>query len=533
MLTDAGVDSIVIDYSNYMGDGGFSYTKEALTNLLNVFNTIRNEGGDTPYVTLLCTWDAVGSEKAATDFYNDFYKNSEYDRLWFKWEGKPLILAHSGNFSDELKEFFTTRRPFPFYTPVDDENAWPWLSIYPQKPGYTKDNDCEIMSVGVAQNWSSSLDFMSAQDENGNFIARGRSYTSKNQKLLKDPISAEYESEKGLNFQECFDYAIEKDPTALFITGWNEWIAARFLEIPSWANSSKNPVPAFGGFCDVFSTEFSRDIEPTREGNLQDNFYNQLAINVRRFKGSTGKVSDGEQKTIKVDGNFEDWKDIKQEYRDDMSDVSIRNAQGIGKDNVYVNTTGRNDFKVTKVSYDKDNMFFYVSTVSPITSYTDSMWMNLFIRVKGDKAHDKSWEGFQYILNRSNVGEEYTRLERSTGGWNWEVAYDFVQYKVVGSEMELAIPLSALGLDSNKSIDIEFKWFDNMQNEGDALEFYLNGDAAPNERYSYVYKANSESTKGTMDGILKPVYIIPVLIAFAVLAIVYVIILINKKRGKT
>ncbi len=525
MLTDAGVDAIVIDYSNYMGDGSFSYTKKALTNLLDVFNKIRNEGMDTPYVTLLCTWGNTESAKAAEDFYKDFYSDKQYENLWFKWENKPLILANPAELSEELKEFFTVRRPHPFYTPVTEENAWPWLSIYPQDPGYTKDNPREIVSVGVAQNWSSSLDFMSARDSDGNFISRGRSYTSKNQKLLKNPVSSDYESEKGYNFQECFDRAIELDPTALFITGWNEWISARFLQIPSWAAMSKDPVAPFGGFCDVFSTEFSRDIEPTREGELKDNFYNQLVINIRRFKGSGVSKYSSQQKTIKVDGDFSDWQDIKQEYRDDISDISIRNAKGIGKQNVYVNETGRNDFKISKVTYDKENIYFYVNTADPITSYDDNMWMNLFIRVKGDKSHNKSWEGFQYIVNRSNVDTDYTRLERSTGGWNWEVMYDFVGYKVKGSEMEMAIPLYALDIDYKKGIDIEFKWFDNMQTEGDALEFYVNGDAAPNERFAYSF--NTEISKDTDS---KPIYILVIASVLILISVLIVLLMLKKRK---
>lgn len=59
MLNDCGVDGIIIDYTNYMGDDSVNYTKEALTYLLNVFNKIRQECGNTPYVVLMLTWGAV------------------------------------------------------------------------------------------------------------------------------------------------------------------------------------------------------------------------------------------------------------------------------------------------------------------------------------------------------------------------------------------------------------------------------------------------------------------------------------------
>ena len=51
--------------------------------------------------------------------------------------------------------------------------------------------------------------------------------------------------------------------------------------------------------------------------------------------------------------------------------------------------------------------------------------------------------------------------------------------------MQLAIPREALGLKGTDTVSLNFKWMDNMQNEGDAMEFYLNGDCAPNERYCY------------------------------------------------
>jgi hypothetical protein len=56
--------------------------------------------------------------------------------------------------------------------------------------------------------------------------------------------------------------------------------------------------------------------------------------------------------------------------------------------------------------------------------------------------------------------------------------------------MELAIRRSDLGLSSaSKALSIEFKWADNMQQAGQIEEFAINGDAAPNGRFNYVYAA--------------------------------------------
>jgi hypothetical protein len=36
-------------------------------------------------------------------------------------------------------------------------------------------------------------------------------------------------------------------------------------------------------------------------------------------------------------------------------------------------------------------------------------------------------------------------------------------------------------------VNIEFKWNDNMQDDGNIMDFYVNGDTAPGGRFNYVY----------------------------------------------
>ena len=504
LLTDAGIDGIVIDYSNYCVGGVHNesaYSRAALTNLLNTFAKIRAEGGNTPGVVLLLTWDASVNGTALQHFYKDFYSKPEYSQLWFRWEGKPLVLGQSAYVSDELKDFWTYRRPWPFYTPVDGPDEWPWLSNYPQSPGYTDANPAEIVAVSVAQNWSESLDFMSATDADGNYIAHGRSYTyGGDNKLLDNPVSPAYGSEHGANLQQQFDRAIELDPSVLFITGWNEWIAARFLNIPGWVRCSSDPVPAGGGFCDVFSTEFSRDIEPTRQGGLGDNFYNQLAINVRRFKG-TGALPAGQLRQeppadIDLTSSLL-WEGIVPEYRDDAGDTSVRDADGIGKTH-YTNTTGRNDLRVMKVFHTAENLYFYVQTAQALSPDRTGGWMSLFIKTGAGEA----WEGYNYAVNRLAPGE-FATLERSKDGWNWETVADNIRYAVGSDALVLVIPRQALGLGgSDAELRFEFKWADNTcldddvgHGAGDILKFYENGDVAPGGRFNYLYYSGAAATK--------------------------------------
>ena len=54
--------------------------------------------------------------------------------------------------------------------------------------------------------------------------------------------------------------------------------------------------------------------------------------------------------------------------------------------------------------------------------------------------------------------------------------------------MELKIPKSLL-VSVRAVNSITFKWSDNMQLDGDIMDFYINGDVAPGGRFNYLYPA--------------------------------------------
>jgi hypothetical protein len=75
-------------------------------------------------------------------------------------------------------------------------------------------------------------------------------------------------------------------------------------------------------------------------------------------------------------------------------------------------------------------------------------------------------------------------VERCIGNsYRWGSPVD-VQYRVSGNELELAIPRSVLDI-SKLPATIDFKWADNIQQTGQASDFTLNGDVAPNDRFNY------------------------------------------------
>ena len=502
-LYDAGVDYIVFDMTNFYGSGYYNESADNWTtikNICDVYLQMLNEGNNVPKITMLTTWNPVSNGQAITYIYEKIYSNPEYSDLWFRLDGKPLILGNPDYISDpEIRDFFSYRTVNSAYTNSTD--SWQWLATYPQGIGASESSVKEIMAVGVAQNWTDDLAFMSMVDDYGRFIARGRSWTSTNHKMLTDPTSEEYKSEYGFNFQEQFNRALNLDPDMLLVTGWNEWIAARFLQNLGWAGTG-NDLPNMANFADGFTTEFSRDIEMTREGNLGDNFYNQLAENIRLFKGVRSTPSYRQEASISVDGDFGDWDNVTAYFRDTLNDQANRDAQGMGS-NYYVNKTGRNDFKQIKVARDDENLYFYVETTNTISDPVSNFWMTSFFNT----GSDKNWEGYDYALSRSGTTATEMVLERSTGGYNWE-RIKTIPYKVNGNKLEFAIAFADLGLDASNP-EFQFKFFDMLETsdssqltvpfvEGDLLEFYLSGDAAPNARFNYQYKeySVSDSTPG-------------------------------------
>lgn len=69
-----------------------------------------------------------------------------------------------------------------------------------------------------------------------------------------------------------------------------------------------------------------------------------------------------------------------------------------------------------------------------------------------------------------------------------------VGFRFVGSELELALPRTALGITPEQPA-FDFKWADNIQQTGDWSDFTLNGDVAPNDRYNYRAVISSQKSQ--------------------------------------
>ena len=491
MLNDAGVDFLFFDFTN-----GIVY-EDSLLLLLNTMVKMREEGYNTPQIVFHCGDDFVGAANASLtvpQLWTLLYSVDRYKDLWYLHDGKPLILAQERIIqSQEMSKFFTFRRSWAdskqsWYADTHGKGCWPWGDVF-QKPGLSPEGELEQMIV------------MSGFWANGTCGATaGRSFSNG-----KQPDSTDYSfslvndgtSGKGLAYQEHFNNAIEQNPGLVMIVGWNEWWAGRW-ESNSLTNhdgmtvantyqvDSTDPLKR-NYYVDAFNPEFSRDIEPVN-GIYKDNYYYQTALNVRNYKGTRGIPAAFGQKTIDMAGDASQWYAVGPEFRDYQGDITHRNGEAYVSNAKYVNTTGRNDFVVAKVSADADNVYFFAECASDITAAEGTNWMNLFIDVDCDAK--TGWYGYDYIINRSQNGdkasvEKFATTEKNAE-WSLSSAGE-AEFKVVGNTIVIKVAKSVVALGDT----FDFKWADNSVSDGkEILQFLDLGDAAPNGRFNYRYTTN-------------------------------------------
>ena len=469
MLTDAGVDVIIIDVTN-------SFWYEATVNkLCRTYLMMRRSGNPTPQIAFIAS---SGAASCVPALYKAFYTNPEYDDLWFRWDGKPLLLCPEKDYGTAINSYFTMRHCW--FDPnneldwnfkdVDGEGKWVWGDYYPQTPG-KKNGKPEEISVMPATHAH---------------MGYGRSHQAERGEPALGYFPSEEESGKGTYFKLQCERALEVDPPFVFITGWNEWVAQRQINgSPITWNKFMGKTIAKGGtyFVDQYDHEFSRDLEPVADG-FTDNYYYYMVDFIRRYKGIDWPAASSANDGITIDGDFKDWSAVKSEYADNTGDITHRNHFGWGSVGQLVNKTGRNDIHVCKVATDEKNLYFYVRTVSDLSPYSDKDWMRLFISVDGSEK--PSWEGFHFAVNNKVTSDKATTLQSCGGGWKWIDAAS-LDYRAEGREMELSVPLADLGITDARDFTISFKWIDNAAGDGDVLTCMKDGDSAPNSRFRYVF----------------------------------------------
>ena len=471
MLADAGVDAIAFDLSN-----GFDYP-EARRAVFEAFSEVRAAGGETPQIVfwLPFYWEARKSRNTNMRYelirlWRDVYKANYHPELWFRWQGKPLIVCHP-SYADpgyeeglkmgvraapipaaggpeearEIRAFFTFRKPFPTGHGLpkthDRSGHWTWRQIFPQGVALDPDGKAEEISVSVSQNFNATRTIAASEPD---------CFTRAHQNGADDPTPENLA--RGLNFQEQWERALKVDPRVIFVTGWNEWTAGRYRE---WEGSTTAAV-----FPDNFDAAHSRDAEPVK-GFWGDAYYWQLVSNIRRYKG-VREIEPVRSRPILIDGSFEDWREVGPAFRDTPGDPVKRHAKLLGKAGRVDDDSGRNDIVEAKVSVDAGRICFYVRTADSLVHGEAGNWMLLFVDADADAK--TGWLGYDLTIRPAAPQKD-------------------VSVSIGACEIELSVPLERFGGKLPRHMD--FKWADNCLEKNDWSDFTLHGDAAPNDRHNF------------------------------------------------
>lgn len=478
MLVDAGVDFLFFDATN-----SFHYPTRVEV-IMREIDRREALGMKSPKLAFM-----VHSNPATTaeNIYNQFYKDSKYDKYWYEYEGKPLLLGDKAEISvtlvPGLMDRFTFRNSWAWMKGAKADE-WSWLEFYPQKPGWTNTYNSvlgntvkktEQISVSVAQHATTKV---------------GKSYHNGKQPAY-DKYGLCKETPYGLYFQEQWNQAIAVHPPIVMVTQFNEWIAQRFVvrSEKEFGDIRPGGTPAIGEsyFVDVYNAEFSRDLEPSTHPLIRDNYYLQLVSNARKYRGVNKIPVPTVNIPIDIAGDFSQWNAESVEYRDEKGDAVYRSAVQTPE------TLDRktNDIIVSKVTKDADNLYFYVKTLEALSDFeTSKYWMRLFLNT--DTCYTTGWGGYDYMVYKDASNGKYSLMKNVNNKFEWKVVAS-VDFKVSGNEMHLCIPKSALGL--TKDCDIDFKWADNItDNNPDIMTFISDGDVAPDGRFNYRYKGSSLPT---------------------------------------
>ncbi len=541
MLADAGVDVIIFDVTNAVrywdewevtckvmqqmnADGNkvpklcfWAFNGPVITVVQDLYEKIYKEE---KYKDLWFNWDGKplllyngNSELDANQKGLKKHPNPNYDSLAITDSAHPhyndpdYTEEFYLDYTKEVKEFFTLRTMWWGYYEwggkrfVGTEDNWSF--------GYNLDDEKvkalsteELLSTHKGKREQAAVTVAQHPVTMGSSgIGVGKSWSRKTgQPALNEfdmPIptyipwmndTVENPERYGIYFQERWDEAIEADPEFIYINDWNEWTAGKYFpdgeggitfepraHTVNWLGRD-NPFL----FVDQYNAEFNRGIHPMK-GGYTDNYYMQMAQNIRRYKGVRPiPVNHGYQK-VKIDGEFEEWNKIEVEYRDTKGDVFHRGHPGYGGLH-YTDNSGRNDIIASKVAVSKKDIAFYAETNQDLTSHQDENWMLLFI--DADNNPETGWFGYDYLVNKEVVDKENTVLMRYDENENKWIKHSTVEYAYKGNRLELNISREQLGLTENQ-FTFDFKWSDNPAALSDPISFCTGGDTAPNRRFNY------------------------------------------------
>jgi hypothetical protein len=463
LFTMAGIDYLVFDATN-----SYIYS-DVVNSLLAIFKSVQDQGFSVPKVAF---YTNSNSRMTIESIYSAFYSKTTYESLWYKIDGKPLIVGDEDDFANYESELATYQSFFTFKgSQWPDKRMYkdnfPWMNWdYPQY------NHNGIMSVSVSQ----APGYNCAEEAKSNY---GRGFAYSDYKNKTERVN------EGPNFEGQWASAIKGNKgevTNAFVTGWNEWMAIK--------GTSKTTGKI--QMVDNFNEEYSRDIE-MEKGGYGDNYYLQLCRNIKTFAYEAPVHYAYKTNTIDVSqSDLAAWNNVPHAYKDLVGDALERNFKNAARSStgteIYTDVSARNDIADIKVTHDAHNVYFKIDCAKAITSHVggDQSWMNLYIGLPSEKAETKFANNYNFVINRNPLSGT-TSIEKFDPKANlFAPISQTAQYSVSDKTLQIAVPLSALGLKAD-DCHLIFKVSDHVTSPTDIMDFYVSGDSAPIGRLSYDY----------------------------------------------
>lgn len=457
----AGLDFVTFDFTN-----GFYYDGP-LQNFLKILREYKDAGWNVPKVSFYL-W--IKGNELAHRLLEEVYNNEAYKDLVFRTgSGKPLLIGSiqldAGNLGEvldqEMMDYFDVRQSAIMYPNQEDDVLWPYWQFKRDWKVYT-----DMVNVSSAQAGNAFSFAYAPADPPYNNEVHGRGWSSAH------PENGNVDAIlRGENAQEGWDNAIAKDPDIIFVCGWNEWVVQKQF-LPD----------GMPHYTDNFSVDCSRDIEMLRaatyvpdgkggyrEEGFGDNFYMQLAYNIRKFKGISGAAPAAGKMQIDIHGDLTQWDAVKEKYLALSTEKKARNAQGFYDGLIYTQAAPENVIEHVQVAHDSEHIYFKITAKKAIE--TD---LRVYLGVEGSAR--ASWCGFHYVVQGSTV----SNFAGETVG---AVSRDLRE-----NVLQIAVPSSALELPAD-GFKITFKIADGVEKTEDILDYYVSGEVFPVGRYAYLYKA--------------------------------------------
>lgn len=511
MLADAGVDVLVLDVTN-----GVRYW-DAWEALWKVMADMKAAGNRVPK---FCFWSFNGNMiLSVQELYDKVYKDGRYEELWYRRDGKPLLLYNADPSCDANGAGYAGHDNYLYDPDAVGNPANPHFgdTLYTRKqlssyPKYITDffslrnmwwgyyrwagrrfiggegnwsfgqdlGDADVRKLSPRERtstWKGSLEEFAVTPAQHSSTMIGKSWRAETGEPGLDerdmPLPAcvpatgkkeETPSAYGIYFQDRWDEALRADPQFIYINDWNEWTAGKFSADCSFMGRKSNFM-----FVDQYNAEFNRTIAPMK-GGYTDNYYMQMTANIRRYKGVRAIPANK--------GYFTSWDKTATEYRDTRGDTDHRDFNGYAKLH-YKDELGRNDIVMSKVGVTKRDIMFYVETAGGLKGWEQpDGWMLLFI--DSDKDSSTGWYGYDFMVRGGEL------LAYADGGWK---AKGMAETAAGFNSLVLTLSRKALGLEG-KSIVFDFKWADNPADLSSPIGLATGGDTAPNRRFNYRFVWN-------------------------------------------